>query len=151
VLARHQRRALRCAPARAACRGSRAMTEVRRTASMRRPNEGGVIDAVRAGSLAERAGLLIGDRITSIDGRRLRDAVDFQLLAAEDVIELEVVRDDRATRLEIEKHPDEDLGVDFEDAAFDGVRTCNNSCFFCFLKGNPKGMRKTLYVKDDDY
>ncbi len=127
------------------------MTEVRRTASMRRPNEGGVVDAVREGSIAERAGLRIGDRIRSIDGRRLRDAVDFQFMAAEDVIELEVVRDASAMRLEIEKHPDEDLGLDFQDAAFDGVRTCNNSCFFCFLKGNPKGMRKTLYVKDDDY
>src|SRR5437879_12769915 len=62
-----------------------------------------------------------------------------------------VQRDDRALRIEIDKHPDEDLVGDVQDAAFDGVRTCNNSCFFCFLKGNPKGLRKTLYVKDDDY
>ena len=127
------------------------MTEARRTPSLRRANAGGVIDAVREDSLAAAAGLQIGDRITKIDGRPLRDAVDFQFLAAEDVIELEVVRGDDALRIEIEKHPDEDLGVDFQDAAFDGVRTCNNSCFFCFLKGNPKGLRKTLYVKDDDY
>jgi putative radical SAM enzyme (TIGR03279 family) len=127
------------------------MTEARRTPSLRRANEGGVIDAVREDSLAAAAGLRIGDRITKIDGRQLRDAVDFQFLAAEDVIELEVVRGDDKLHVEIEKHPDEDLGVDFQDAAFDGVRTCNNSCFFCFLKGNPKGLRKTLYVKDDDY
>ncbi|HEX5479657.1 MAG TPA: DUF512 domain-containing protein [Dehalococcoidia bacterium] len=127
------------------------MTEARRTPSLRRPNEGGVVDAVRPGSLAAGAGITVGDRITRIDGRQLRDAVDFKFLAAEDTIELEVVRGDETLRLEVEKHPDEDLGIGFEDAAFDGVRTCNNSCFFCFLKGNPKGLRRTLYVKDDDY
>ncbi|MBF6600570.1 MAG: DUF512 domain-containing protein [Dehalococcoidia bacterium] len=127
------------------------MTEARRTPSLRRPNEGGVIDAVRPGSIADGAGLRVGDRIRKIDGRVLRDAVDFQFLAAEDVIELEVVRGDARMRIEVAKHPDEDLGVGFQDAAFDGVRTCNNACFFCFLKGNPKGLRKTLYVKDDDY
>lgn len=127
------------------------MTEVRRTPSTRRPNTGGVIDAVRPGSLADEIGLLPGDRITAIGGRVLRDAVDFQFYAADEVIELEVARGDDSERIEIEKYPDEDLGIEFQDAAFDGVRTCNNSCFFCFLKGNPKGMRKTLYVKDDDY
>src|SRR4051794_5802730 len=99
------------------------MTEARRTPSLRRANAGGIIDDVREGSLAEHAGLRVGDRITTIDGRTLRDAVDFQFLAAEDVIRLEVVRDDRALSIEIEKYPDEDLGVDFQDAAFDGVRT----------------------------
>ncbi|MHB8375403.1 MAG: DUF512 domain-containing protein [Dehalococcoidia bacterium] len=127
------------------------MTEARRTPSLRRANDGGVIDAVRAGSIADEIGLRPGDRITTIGGRTLRDAVDFAFLAAEDVIDLEVVRDSDAQRVTIEKHPDEDLGIDFQDAAFDGVRTCNNACFFCFLKGNPRGMRKTLYVKDDDY
>ena len=68
------------------------MTEARRRPSTRRPNEGGVIDAVRAGSLADEMGLRVGDRITAIDGRVLRDAVDFQFYAAEDIIELEVVR-----------------------------------------------------------
>jgi len=77
--------------------------------------------------------------------------VDFQFLAADEVIELEVVRGGASERVEVQKHPDEDLGIEFQDAAFDGVRICNNSCFFCFLKGNPKGLRKTLYVKDDDY
>jgi putative radical SAM enzyme (TIGR03279 family) len=77
--------------------------------------------------------------------------VDFQFHAAESALSIEVVRGDDAETIEIEKVQDEELGIDFQDAAFDGVRTCNNSCFFCFLKGNPKGMRKTLYVKDDDY
>lgn len=127
------------------------MTEVARRPAVRRPNEGGVIDRVRPGSIADEIGLRAGDRIVAIGGQPLRDAVDFQFRAAESVIEMEVVRGSEPLIVEIEKHPDEDLGVDFQDAAFDGVRTCNNACFFCFLKGNPKGMRKTLYVKDDDY
>jgi putative radical SAM enzyme (TIGR03279 family) len=127
------------------------MTEVRRRPSTRRPNKGGVIDSVRPGGLADEIGLQAGDRITAIDGRTLRDAVDFQFYAAEETIELEVVRAGQPEVIQVEKFPDEDLGISFEDAAFDGVRTCNNSCFFCFLKGNPKGLRKTLYVKDDDY
>jgi putative radical SAM enzyme (TIGR03279 family) len=118
---------------------------------MRRPNEGGIVDAVRPGSLAEEIGLRRGDRITAIDGNALRDAVDFQFQAADELIELEIVRNGEAELVQISKHPDESIGVSFEDAAFDGVRICNNACFFCFLKGNPKGMRKTLYVKDDDY
>ena len=127
------------------------MSEVRRRPSTRRPNEGGVVEAVRAGSIADEIGLRAGDRVVAIDGRLLRDAVDFQFHAAESVIELDVVRAGEPLLFEIEKDPDDDLGIEFQDAAFDGVRTCNNSCFFCFLKGNPKGMRKTLYVKDDDY
>lgn len=127
------------------------MTEVRRTSQYRKANRGGVIDTVRPGTIADEIGLRPGDRVVAIDGNALQDAVDFQFHAAEDAIELEVVRDEQPLIFEIEKHPDEDLGIDFQDAAFDGVRICNNACFFCFLKGNPKSMRKTLYVKDDDY
>jgi putative radical SAM enzyme (TIGR03279 family) len=127
------------------------MTESVRTPSTRRPNEGGVIESVREGSIADQAGLRAGDRVLRIGDRTLRDAVDYQFHAADASIELEVIREGAARIVAIEKHPDEDLGIAFQDAAFDGVRTCNNACFFCFLKGNPKGMRKTLYVKDDDY
>ena len=127
------------------------MTESVRTPSTRRANDGGVIESVREGSLAHEAGLRAGDRVLRIGDRTLRDAVDFQFHAADAAIRLEVLRGDASHVIDIEKHPDEDLGIAFQDAAFDGVRTCNNACFFCFLKGNPKGMRKTLYVKDDDY
>jgi putative radical SAM enzyme (TIGR03279 family) len=112
---------------------------------------GGVVDAVRPGSIADEVGIVPGDRVVRIGEHELKDAVDYQFFATDDLVELEVVRGDGATVYEIEKEPDEDLGIDFQDAAFDGVRQCNNACFFCFLKGNPKGMRKTLYVKDDDY
>ena len=126
------------------------MTESARTAR-EKANAGGVVDAVRAGSIAAEIGLLPGDRVVAIDGRALRDAVDVQFYGSEDAITIDVVRGTEALRIEVEKHPDEDLGIAFQDPAFDGIRICNNSCFFCFLKGNPKGMRKTLYVKDDDY
>ena len=127
------------------------MTEVRRSPRTNKANEGGVIDAVRGGSLAAEAGLRAGDRVRAIDGHVLRDAVDFQFYAAEESVTLEILRDDEQLTVDIEKYADEDLGIDFQDAAFDGIKICNNSCFFCFLKGNPKGLRKTLYVKDDDY
>jgi putative radical SAM enzyme (TIGR03279 family) len=127
------------------------MTESVRTPSTRRPNEGGVIETVREGSIAQAAGLRAGDRVLRIGGRTLRDAVDYQFHAAEASLTLEILRDAAPQTIAIDKHPDADLGIAFQDAAFDGVRTCNNACFFCFLKGNPKGMRKTLYVKDDDY
>jgi putative radical SAM enzyme (TIGR03279 family) len=126
------------------------MTEVTRTARAK-ASAGGVIDAIRDGSIASEIGLRAGDRVVAIDGRPLRDAVDVQFYAAEDAIALDVVRDGEALRFEVAKQPDEDLGIAFQDPAFDRIRICNNSCFFCFLKGNPKGMRKTLYVKDDDY
>ncbi len=126
------------------------MTEAARTAR-EKTNAGGIVDGVRAGSLAAEIGLVPGDRVLAIDGRPLRDAVDVQFYASEDAITLDVLRGETALQFRIEKHPDEDLGIAFQDPAFDGIRICNNSCFFCFLKGNPKGMRKTLYVKDDDY
>src|SRR5690242_5699556 len=126
------------------------MTESVRT-SRERSNEGGIIDAVRPGSIADVIGLRVGDRVTAIDDHVLKDAVDFQFYAAEPHVDLTVMRGVEQLHFAIEKHPDEDLGIDFQAAAFDGVKICNNSCFFCFLKGNPKGMRRTLYVKDDDY
>jgi putative radical SAM enzyme (TIGR03279 family) len=112
---------------------------------------GGLIDAVEPGSLAEEAGLRPGMRVLAVNGQGLRDAVDYQFYAAEEQIELAVEDGDALRRVVIEKHPDEDVGIAFDAATFDGTRICTNKCFFCFLKGLPKGLRRTLYVKDDDY
>jgi putative radical SAM enzyme (TIGR03279 family) len=106
---------------------------------------------VRPGSLAEGIGLRAGDRVMAIDGRVLRDAIDCRFYAAEESIRLTALRNGSRLALTLEKDPDEDLGLEFERATFDGVRRCNNRCFFCFLKGLPKGLRPSLYVKDDDY
>ena len=114
--------------------------------------EGGVVSSVVHGSLAEAAGVVPGDTIVAIDGRVLRDAVDYQFYAAEHEITARFRKADGSEDLVVfEKEPDEDLGLGFERATWDGVQVCNNTCFFCFLKGLPKGLRKPLYLKDDDY
>ena len=114
--------------------------------------EGGIVAAVVHGSLAEEAGIEPGDTIVSIDGRVLRDAVDYQFFAAEPEITARFRKADGSEDIVLfEKDPDEDLGLGFERATWDGVQVCNNTCFFCFLKGLPKGLRKPLYLKDDDY
>ena len=118
---------------------------------MPKPAGSGEISFVEADSLAAEAGLAPGDRVLSANGRPIRDQIDYRFLAADDLVELEIEADGERGIVEFEKHPDAGLGIEFSDAAFDGTRICNNKCFFCFLKGLPKGLRKTLYVKDDDY
>ncbi|GAB4326529.1 MAG: DUF512 domain-containing protein [Dehalococcoidia bacterium] len=117
-----------------------------------KPPSGGLVAAIRAGSLAETAGIEPGDAIVSIDGRVLRDVIDYQFHQAEPEITVRIRKangfDDVVT---FEKAIDEDLGIEFERPTWDDILLCNNNCFFCFLKGLPKGMRKTLYIKDDDY
>jgi putative radical SAM enzyme (TIGR03279 family) len=119
---------------------------------MQRPPQPGLVSAVRPGSLAEEAGIEAGDAIAAIDGRILRDVVDFQFYAADHEIQVSIKKANGLDDLVVfEKQIDEDLGIEFERATWDEVTLCNNNCFFCFLKGLPKGMRKTLYTKDDDY
>lgn len=112
---------------------------------------GGLIESVRPGSLAEEAGVLPGSRLLAVNGAPLLDVVDYQFQAAEERVELLLERDGARRIVLIDKHPDEDAGLEFEEATFDGTRICTNTCFFCFLKGLPKGLRRTMYVKDDDY
>ena len=110
------------------------------------------ISGVRPGSLADEAGIEPGDLLVSLDGRVLRDVVDLQFYQAEPEVTVQIRKANGLDELLVfEKDIDEDLGLEFERATWDDVTLCNNNCFFCFLKGLPKGMRKTLYVKDDDY
>ena len=111
-----------------------------------------LISGVRPGSLADQAGIAAGDSVVALDGRVLRDVVDYQFYQAEAEVELHLRSAAGLDDLIVfEKEIDEDLGLEFERATWDEVTLCNNNCFFCFLKGLPKGMRRTLYVKDDDY
>ena len=110
-----------------------------------------MIESVRPGSLAEAAGVRAGARLIAVNGRKVLDVVDYQFEAAEENVQLLIEQDFTRQLVAIEKHPDEDAGLDFEQATFDGTRICTNTCFFCFLKGLPKGLRRTMYVKDDDY
>ena len=118
---------------------------------MREPGPA-LISGVRPGSLAAVAGIAAGDSVVRLGGRVLRDVVDLQFYQSEPEVELHLRKADGLDELLIfEKAIDEDLGLEFERATWDDVTLCNNNCFFCFLKGLPKGMRKPLYIKDDDY
>jgi len=110
------------------------------------------ISGARPGSLAAAAGIEAGDALVSLGGRVLRDAVDYQFFQAEPEVEVHVRKANGLDDLIVfDKEIDEDLGIEFERATWDDVTLCNNNCFFCFLKGLPRGLRKPLYTKDDDY
>ena len=119
---------------------------------MNRGPQPALISGVRPRSLAAEAGIRPGDLLVAVAGRPLRDVVDLQFYQAEPEVEVHIRKPDGLDELLLfEKAIDEDLGLEFERPTWDDVTLCNNNCFFCFLKGLPKGMRKTLYVKDDDY
>jgi NifB/MoaA-like Fe-S oxidoreductase len=107
--------------------------------------------AVADPSPASRAGLLPGDEIRSMNGQVPRDVIEYQLIADEAVVDLDVSRGGLDLALTIEKQAGEPLGAEVSSALFDQVRTCDNHCEFCFIYQLPKGMRKSLYLKDDDY
>lgn len=110
------------------------------------------ISRVLPNSIAEEIGFEVGDAIVSIDGTRPRDLIDYRFWCSEEYLTLEVL--DTAGnihQIEIEKDYDEDLGLEFETALFDGLIQCNNRCPFCFIDQQPPGKRESLYLKDDDY
>jgi putative radical SAM enzyme (TIGR03279 family) len=111
-----------------------------------------LITEVVADSIAAEIGFEPGDRLVSINGERPRDLIDYQFLCADELLELEVLDAAGKThKVEIEKDYDEDLGLAFDTALFDGLIQCNNRCPFCFIDQQPPGKRESLYLKDDDY
>lgn len=111
-----------------------------------------LVTSVLSGSIAEEIGFEMGDRIVSINGEKPRDLIDYQFLCADEVLELEVIdKKGKTHHIEIEKDYDEDLGLEFETALFDGLIQCTNRCPFCFIDQQPPGKRDSLYLKDDDY
>ncbi|MDQ4133967.1 MAG: DUF512 domain-containing protein [Actinomycetota bacterium] len=110
-----------------------------------------VVVAVAPGSPAARAGLQPGDQVVALNGRRPRDVIEWQLLADEPDLELEVQRGGLAMELSVPKSEGQPLGAEMQSAIFDEVRTCDNHCEFCFIYQLPPGLRKSLYLKDDDY
>jgi putative radical SAM enzyme (TIGR03279 family) len=110
------------------------------------------ITKVLPDSIAAEIGFEVGDAIVAINGTHPRDLIDYQFLCADEFLELEVLDTTGKTHhIEIEKDYDDDLGLEFETALFDGLIQCNNRCPFCFIDQQPPGKRSSLYLKDDDY
>jgi len=110
-----------------------------------------VVVAVAAGSPAERAGVVPGDRLLAIDDRVPRDVIEYQLLVDAPVVDLTLENGGLEREVVVEKVEGSPLGIEVDSALFDRVRTCDNHCEFCFIYQLPPGLRRSLYVKDDDY
>ena len=111
-----------------------------------------VISGVIENSIAEELEIEEGDILLSIDGEKLQDMIDYRYLCKNELITIEIQKKNgEIEEIELEKDFDEDLGIVFESAVFDRVKPCLNNCIFCFVAQQPKGLRDTLYIKDDDY
>lgn len=112
--------------------------------------KGHVIESVDPGSIAEELGLEQGDRLLTIDGQEIEDIFDYEYYVNSEAILMVVIKPNgEEWELEIE-HDYENLGITFENSLMSDYRSCHNKCIFCFIDQMPKGMRETLYFKDDD-
>ncbi len=110
------------------------------------------IIGVIPGSIADEMAIEAGDTLLLINGQEIQDIIDYQFYSQDDFIVVELKKTNgELWSLEIEKDWDEELGLLFDDVIFDKMRVCRNRCLFCFVDQLPPRMRKTLYIKDDDY
>ena len=110
-----------------------------------------IVKAVEPGSIAEELGIEAGDKLISINDLEIEDVFDYHYYVNDEELVLLIQKPDgEEWELEIEKDYDEDLGIAFEQGLMDEYRSCRNKCIFCFIDQMPKGMRDTLYFKDDD-
>jgi putative radical SAM enzyme (TIGR03279 family) len=111
-----------------------------------------VVASIEEGSIGQELGFEVGDQLISINGVKPRDLIDYKFLIAEEDIQL-IILDEKGKQhtIDIEKDYDDELGLAFTEALFDGLKQCNNQCPFCFIDQQPPGKRKSLYLKDDDY
>ncbi len=110
------------------------------------------IESIENNSIAEEIGFESGDAIISINGKRPRDLIDYQILISEEILDISVLdKNKQIHNISIEKDQDDNLGINFKDALFDSIKQCNNKCPFCFIDQQPNGKRESLYIKDDDY
>lgn len=112
--------------------------------------DGVVVATVRPHSAAAAAGLARGDRILSVNGHALRDAIDFQFHAGDERLSLEVERAGVRRRIPLARAGG-GVGVELEPPRPGDIATCANACVFCFIHQLPRGLRRSLYVKDDDF
>lgn len=110
-----------------------------------------IIHQIEPGSIAEELELESGDVLVAVNGQSVQDIFDYHYLINEEYLELLIRKPDgEEWELEIEKEYEDDLGIVFENGLMDEYRSCRNKCMFCFIDQLPKGMRDTLYFKDDD-
>ena len=109
------------------------------------------VSAVAPGSPAEFAGVLTGDVLVAVAGQPVRDIIQYRVLTDDADVELTVERGGIELDLLVSKPAGAPIGLDVDSSVFDAVRTCDNHCEFCFIYQLPKGMRRSLYLKDDDY
>ena len=115
------------------------------------PDAGVRVEAVAAAGPAAGAGILVGDRLVRVNGRVLRDVVDLHVAAGEEQLSIELERGCARHTVVITREWGRDLGLTCEPPRPGEISTCANKCIFCFIHQLPKGLRKSLYVKDDDY
>ena len=109
------------------------------------------VESAIPGGAAERAGILPGDKIKSVNGEALIDYVDYVYFCAIEKLRIRVLRGDKTMTARIVKDADEDIGLSFTQPLMGKKRICGNRCIFCFVEQLPKGMRKSLYLKDEDW
>ncbi len=110
-----------------------------------------LIKSVLPGSIAEELEIEAGDKLISINDSEIEDVFDYHFFVNDEYLTLVIEKaDGEEWELEIEKDYEEDLGIEFEQGLMDEYRSCRNKCMFCFIDQMPKGMRETLYFKDDD-
>lgn len=108
------------------------------------------IIGIRKDSIAEELGLQVGDALLEINGMTIHDIIDYKYCISDEYIELTIESNGEITIYEVEKEYDEDLGLEFSNPLIEEVKSCSNKCVFCFIDQLPKGMRNSLYFKDDD-
>ena len=106
---------------------------------------------VEPGSPAAAFGLTSGDELVRVNGVAPTDVIEYQQLVDDAELDVELIRDGAPVFVEIGKQPGEPLGIRLNQSIFDRVQTCDNHCEFCFIYQLPPGMRRSLYLKDDDY
>ena len=110
-----------------------------------------MIVKVLKNSIAEELDIEPGDELLTVNNSEIKDYIDYKYQISDDLVFIEIKKKDgEIWELEIEKEYDEDIGIVFENPLMDNIKVCSNKCIFCFIDQMPKGMRKTLYLKDDD-
>ena len=110
------------------------------------------VESVIKGSIADELGIIKGDKIVSINGIKPKDIIEYSFVINDETLDITVEHEDGIIEsVEIEKDFDDDLGIVFTTAVFDGLKRCLNHCIFCFVDQQPDGLRDSLYVKDDDW